>query len=59
MQNVNAKVVWAFAGVLAAVALLLIGIWQLALVAILAAGGYLLAGLELGERWRRLMRRLG
>ena len=43
MQNVIAMVVWAFAGVLAAVALLLIGILQLALVAILAAGGYLLA----------------
>jgi hypothetical protein len=59
MQDVNKNVLWVFFGVLAAVVLLLMNVWQLALMALLGIAGYLLAGLELKERWRAFVRRRG
>lgn len=57
MQSVNRGFMWAFACMLAAVAVLLVGVWQVALVALAAAGGYLAYRINLAERWREFMRR--
>lgn len=57
MQGVNRGALWAFACALAAVAVLLVGAWQVVLVALAAAAGYVAYRINLAERWRALMRR--
>lgn len=48
---------WAFAFALAVVAVLLVGIWRTALVALAAAVGYAGYRINPAERWREFMRR--
>jgi uncharacterized membrane protein len=59
MENVNRKIIGAFAGVLAAVALTHLNMWQLAIVVLLGIAGYLLSGIgiELKRRIGEMMRR--
>ena len=57
MDQVNKKVLSAFGGVLLAVMLLKMNLWQLALIALLGAAGYVLMNLDIGRRWREMMRR--
>lgn len=48
---------WAFGCMLAVVAVLLVGMWQVALVVLAGAAGYAAYRINLAERWRELMRR--
>ncbi len=59
MENVNRKIIGAFAGVLAAVALTHLNMWQLAIVVLLGIAGYLLSGIGIGLKRRigEMMRR--
>lgn len=57
MQGVNKKVVWAFAGALAGVMLMLVSGWQLLLLAVLAGVGYTAASLHVAARVRAFVRR--
>lgn len=57
VDNVNKKVLSAFGGVLLAVMLLKMNLWHLALIALLGAAGYALMNLDIGRRWREMMRR--
>ena len=57
MQSVNRGFMWAFGCMLAVVAVLLVGMWQVALVVLAGAAGYAVYRINLAERWRELMRR--
>lgn len=59
MENINRKIIGAFAGVLAAVALTHLNMWQLAIVVLLGIAGYLLSGIGIGLKRRigEMMRR--
>ena len=52
MDGVNRKVVGAFAGIILAVALTLLNVWQLGLAVLAGVAGYLIAGLDITRRWR-------
>lgn len=47
MDGVNRKVVGAFAGIMLAVALTLLNVWQLGLAVLAGVAGYLIAGLDI------------
>ena len=57
MDGVNRKVVGAFAGIMLAVALTLLNVWQLGLAVLAGVAGYLIAGLYITRRWRALWRK--
>lgn len=57
MDGVNRKVVGAFAGVILAVALALLNVWQLGFAVLMGVAGYLLASLDITRRWRALWRK--